>query len=63
MNLDYINIAKLSAIGIFSLILAISMRRRLFLELWGNKPKALLISLIWLGAMGLIFALIELFTS
>jgi hypothetical protein len=63
MNLDYINIAKLSAIGIFSLILAISMRRMLFLELWDNKPKALLILLIWLGAIGLIFALIELLTS
>ena len=63
MNFDYINIAKLSAIGIFSLILAISMRRRLFLELWDNKPKALLILLIWLGAIGLIFALIELLTS
>ena len=63
MNLEYIDIVKLSAIPIFSLILAISLRRRLFLELWSNKPKALLILMIWLGAMGLLFALIQLFRS
>ena len=63
MNLEYIDIAKLSAIPLLSLILAISLRKRLFLELWNNKPKALLILFIWLGAMGLLFALIELFRS
>jgi hypothetical protein len=63
MNLEFIDIAKLSAVPLFSLILAISLRRRLFFELWNNKPKALLILLIWLGAMGLLFALIELFRS
>lgn len=63
MNLEFIDIAKLSAVPLLSLILAISMRRRLFMELWNNKPKALLILMIWLGTMGLLFALIELFTS
>jgi hypothetical protein len=63
MNLEFIDIAKISTVPLFSLILAISIRRGLFMELWNNKPKALLILLIWLGTMGLLFALIELFTS
>jgi hypothetical protein len=63
MNLEFIDIAKLSAIPLFSLILAISLRRRLFLELWNDKPKALLILLVWLGTIGLLFALVELLRS